>query len=399
MNILLPTLFVFNALVYALLGFFMYFVWREDRAEEFRCWSFGFFLNCGALLLFAGRGIDEFPSIFAGTLSLWALGLTWAGIRIFAERPVRKVVVLAGGLIWIIGFSHGAPLVRFEGRAALVTIYAFLIAYELYSYNKERVPVVRATAALAAIHGGLNVIAGVSPVFLAVEPLKSVYDIPMIKFVAMEAMSYGIVLGFALLAASKARATARQKTAALTDPLTGLGNRRAFDHAAARAIKGLSGNETPVLLVFDLDRFKAINDRFGHAEGDRVLRVFAEVAARNIRAGDILARLGGEEFAALLITDLPKALAIAERIRSAFAKEARSIADGLVSVSAGVAIMQNGTPDLAKLMRAADEALYMAKAAGRNQVFLSPDSAGAAPRAAVNRLDGVLPPLNAARAG
>jgi diguanylate cyclase (GGDEF)-like protein len=397
MSILLPTLFVFNTLVYALLGLFMYFIWHEDKEKEFRWWSLGFFLNCGALLLFACRDIAEFPSIMVGNaLTLWGLGAIWTGVRVFAERPISRAPALAGGLIWIAAFSHATPLIRLDGRTTLVAIYAFLIASELYSYNKERLPVARATAALVAIHGGLNAIVGLSAQFMSVEAPASVYDIPIAKFMAAEAMSYGIILGFMLLALSKARAAARQKAAALTDPLTGLANRRAFDHAAERVIKESRGNETPALLVFDLDRFKTINDRFGHAEGDRALRVFAEVAARNIRADGVLARVGGEEFAAMLIAEPSTALAIAERIRSAFAREAGSIADGLVSVSVGVAVMQNKTPDLARLMNAADEALYMAKAAGRNQVFFSPDIAGAAPRAGGNRPDVVLQPLNAA---
>jgi diguanylate cyclase (GGDEF)-like protein len=378
----------------------MYFFWREDRAEEFRFWSLAFFLNSGALLLFATSVAGAFPSTAAGALTFWALGALWAGTRVFAERPIRKIAAVAGGFIWVGGFSHADSLIRLEGRTILVTIYSFLIAYELYSYNKERLTIARATAALSTIHGGFNALVGIAAQFMAVEapPMTSAYDIPVAKLIAAEAMSYGIVLGFMLLALSKARATARQKIAALTDPLTGLANRRAFDLAAEREIKGASGAK-PVLLVFDLDRFKTINDRFGHAEGDRVLRIFADVAARNMRAGDVLARVGGEEFAALLLTDPSTALAIAERIRCAFAKEAAFLADGLVSVSVGVAAMQDRTGDLATLMRAADEALYTAKGAGRNRVSLSPDVALPAPRATRGRFDEALPPLNVAQAG
>lgn len=398
MNILLPTLFVFNAFVYALLGLFMYFIWCEDKAEEFRYWSLGFFLSSVALLFFlsAGRETTELPPIIAGAFALWALGAIWTGIRVFAERPSRKVAALAGGLIWIAGFSYAAPLVRLDGRVTLVAIYSFLIAYELFSYSKERLPIARMSAALATIHGGLNAVTGIVAQFMTVEASNAAYDIPIVKFLAAEALSYGIILGFMLLALSKARATARQKIAASTDALTGLANRRAFDHAAERAIKESRGDERLVLLVFDLDRFKTINDRFGHAEGDRALRIFADVAARNIRGGDTLARVGGEEFAALLTTDPSTGLAIAERIRTAFAREAGSIAGGLATVSVGVAAMQKETSDLAGLMRAADEALYMAKAAGRNQVFPSPDIADAASRAAKSRFDAVLPPLHAA---
>lgn len=393
---MLPSLFVFNSFVYFLLSLFMYFIWREDRAEEFRWWSLSFFLNSLAMSLFAFREIVELPSIvFGNALTLWALGASWTGVRAFAELPLRKAAALAGGLIWIAVFSHAEPLHRLDARTTLVAIYAFLIAYQLYCYGKERLPIVRWTAALAAVHGVLNIVAGIAGQFMASEALKPIFDIPALKFLVAEGMSYGILLGFMLLVLSKARATARQKIAALTDPLTGLANRRAFDDAAGRAIKGLRDHEIPVLLLFDLDRFKTINDRFGHAEGDRVLRVFAEAAARHIPAEGVLARLGGEEFAALLIADPSTGFMIADRIRCAFAKEANSIANGLVTVSVGVAAMQDAPPDLAKLMRAADEALYMAKAAGRNRVFFFPDVGAAAPVAARNQLES-LPGLNAA---
>lgn len=397
MSILLPTLFAFNCFVYALLSLFMYFIWREDRAGEFRFWSLAFFLNSGALLLFAANDLAVTPPIIAGALNFWALGALWTGIRVFAERPIRSVAAIAGGVIWMLGFSDATPIARLDGRVAIVATYTFLIAYELYCYNKERLTIARVTAGLTAAHGAFTLLVGISAQFIGVDwPVRSVYDLPLAKIMSAEAMSYGIVLGFMLLALSKVRATARQQIVALTDPLTGLGNRRAFDLAAERAIEGSCGAATPVALIFDLDRFKTINDRFGHAEGDRVLRLFAEVAACNIGAGGVLARVGGEEFAALLICDPSTALSVAERIRCNFAKEAASLADSLATVSVGVAVMQDRTASLPELMRAADAALYMAKAAGRNRVFLSPDVACEAQRATRSRFDGVLPPLNAA---
>ncbi|WP_162009720.1 GGDEF domain-containing protein [Methylocystis heyeri] len=398
MSMTLPTLFAFNAFLYAVLAVFMLFLWREDRAEEFRFWSVSYFLSSVALALFAVRDIFDFHSAWiAGTLSLWSLGAIWCGVRVFAERPIRKIAAAAGGLIWLAGFAVATPVARFEARAAIVAAYAFLIACELSSYAKERLPVARATAALAALHGGFQALLGVSSFFMPFhEGATAPFDIPIVKLLAAEAMGYGVILGFMLLALSKARAAARQETAALTDPLTGLANRRAFDLAAERVIKGSQGTEIPVLLAFDLDRFKAVNDRFGHAEGDRALTLFARVAAANLRKGDIIARLGGEEFAALLIADPTTALSIADRIRCVFAEEAASIADGLVTVSVGVAAMDDPNQDFSKLMRAADAALYLAKAAGRNRVFLSPNVGSGGSRASRGAVDGSFPPSNAA---
>jgi diguanylate cyclase (GGDEF)-like protein len=376
MNIWLPTLLGFNAFVYAVLGLFTLFLWREDKAEEFRFWSVAYLLTSGSLLLFAARDVlGGHAAAVAGCINLWALGAIWAGARVFAERPIRKVAAVAGGLIWLVCF-YAAPHLRFESRAIIVAFYAFVTAYELYTYAKERLPIMWAAAALATLHGCLQAVMGVLAHFApATAPVWPDYDLPIVKLLVTEGMGYGIVLGFMLLALSKARATARQEIAALTDPLTGLANRRAFDLAAERVIRGAQGAEKPVLLIFDLDRFKAVNDRFGHAEGDRALKIFARVAEANLRKGDIIARFGGEEFAALVIADPTTALSIAERIRSAFATEAAPLAGGVLSVSVGVAAMEDMSQDLAKTMRAADNALYMAKAAGRNRVFMSSDVA------------------------
>jgi diguanylate cyclase (GGDEF)-like protein len=125
------------------------------------------------------------------------------------------------------------------------------------------------------------------------------------------------------------------------------------------------------VLLADLDHFKSINDRFGHAVGDRVLQVFAETASGTLGAGDLLGRLGGEEFAALLYdTDREKAVAVAERMRTAFA-EAASMVDGHsvgATVSIGLVVDQGAPFDLPALLALADEGLYVAKERGRNRV-------------------------------
>jgi diguanylate cyclase (GGDEF)-like protein len=127
---------------------------------------------------------------------------------------------------------------------------------------------------------------------------------------------------------------------------------------------------TAVLLI-DLDHFKSINDRFGHAIGDRVLQVFADAAKSSIRSCDLIGRLGGEEFAAVLYNAArEKALTLAEGIRTAFAEAAVDV-DGRpvgATVSIGVVLTQDQPLDVADLLGQADQALYHAKARGRNRV-------------------------------
>jgi diguanylate cyclase (GGDEF)-like protein len=137
-----------------------------------------------------------------------------------------------------------------------------------------------------------------------------------------------------------------------------------------------------VLLLMDLDHFKQINDRFGHAVGDGVLRLFGTVAQAELASDDVLGRLGGEEFAALLPgRDLPEAMAVADRIRRAFALAGATVAGCRVGarVSIGMAAQRDTTRRLEDLLQEADMALYRAKANGRDRVELP---AGALPQPA-----------------
>jgi diguanylate cyclase (GGDEF)-like protein len=137
----------------------------------------------------------------------------------------------------------------------------------------------------------------------------------------------------------------------------------------------MAWDKEPVsVLMFDLDHFKKINDRFGHAVGDRALQTFARTAAAKLRATDIVGRLGGEEFAAILpATNLKAAAVAAERVREAFEVAAKEI-DGLPvggTVSIGAAATDNPDSDMDTLLVLADHALYAAKASGRNRFVLS----------------------------
>jgi diguanylate cyclase (GGDEF)-like protein len=127
-------------------------------------------------------------------------------------------------------------------------------------------------------------------------------------------------------------------------------------------------------MLLDLDNFKSINDRFGHAVGDRVLEIFADVSSGCLRRIDLFGRLGGEEFAALLRdTTRERAMAVAEQIRTGFAGAAREV-DGrpiAATVSIGIVISHDGVLDLSALLAQADHALYRAKDAGRNRVEIA----------------------------
>ncbi len=161
---------------------------------------------------------------------------------------------------------------------------------------------------------------------------------------------------------------------AMKDPLTGVANRARFDRAIYQFIAEARAAGHPLsLLLADIDHFKSFNDEWGHQTGDQVLRLVAEVMTANVRGGDTLARYGGEEFAILLPgAELDNAIQLAERIRGAVEcrrlKKRKTDQDlGTITMSIGVAEMRNAD-NADSLIERADECLYAAKGAGRNQV-------------------------------
>jgi two-component system cell cycle response regulator len=196
---------------------------------------------------------------------------------------------------------------------------------------------------------------------------------------------------------ARVRVALRQKAArdalaaeAATDGLTGLLNRRELDARAAELIALSRRYSRPLsCLMIDVDHFKQINDAYGHAAGDEVLRQVARRIRAGCRVSDVAGRYGGEEFTLLLPdTDIEGAVAVAEKLRgavsaepvraaiadSAMAEAGAVIVDVNVRVSVGVAVRQPTMLDPESLYAAADNALYRAKQAGRDQVSVAPTS-------------------------
>jgi diguanylate cyclase len=165
----------------------------------------------------------------------------------------------------------------------------------------------------------------------------------------------------------------------MTDPLTGLGNRKYFDRALGDAVRIAHERGEPLsLMLFDIDYFKSFNDNYGHLTGDQVLRLVAMTLKQNIKGQDITARYGGEEFAVVLPrTALRQALTVADNIRRAvMSKELKKKSTGeilgRVTISAGVSMLQ-GRDDAESLIERADACLYAAKRNGRNRVICESD--------------------------
>jgi diguanylate cyclase (GGDEF)-like protein/PAS domain S-box-containing protein len=180
----------------------------------------------------------------------------------------------------------------------------------------------------------------------------------------------------------KREANEQRRKAIFCDHLTGLANRRAFFEAAQLELERSSHTPRPTaLILLDADHFKAVNDRFGHPAGDAVLRHLADTLAETFRQVDVVARIGGEEFAVLLpSTDLAGAAAVAERLRGVIEAGGVTFDAHAIryTVSAGVAMMGAHAGGLDGLLKRADLALYAAKAGGRNRVHCWSDEMAAA---------------------
>jgi len=173
------------------------------------------------------------------------------------------------------------------------------------------------------------------------------------------------------VAMENARLFEKVKELAATDVLTGLNNRRQFFLLAEVEVGRAARYQRPLTgIMLDLDRFKKVNDTYGHKVGDQVLQMIARLCLQSLREVDIIGRYGGEEFAIILPeASLAKAHEVAERLRRKIASTEIETSQGSVKVTAslGLAELDPDHPSLEHLLDCADRALYAAKQSGRNQ--------------------------------
>jgi diguanylate cyclase (GGDEF)-like protein len=382
MNLDVNTLFLVTIYVEAILGLLLLFAWVQNSSiRAVAWWGFAHLLRASSIMLFGMYGsVPDIISIdLANAILFTAFAFTWTGARIFDGRKVSPIGLVAGAAIWLIACRFpviaSAWDVRFLLSSGIVTTYTWLTAYEFWRGRSE--PLVSRWPAIFMLfaHGALFLLRTPLGSMLPWSPTNQVFESVWLTVLSFEALLFTIAIAFILLAMAKERTEHRHKTAALIDPLTGIANRRAFLQESERLMKrpGADARPTAIILI-DLDHFKSINDRFGHAVGDHVLQIFADTANENMRPLDLVGRLGGEEFAAILPdTNHDRAFAVAERIRSAFAEAAREVEGHSIAatVSAGVVITQNAVPDISALLAQADHALYCAKEKGRDRVEVS----------------------------
>lgn len=381
MQLDMSTISVVSIWVSAVLGLILVFTWWRERTSELTGWWGVAHLLIGAGIILAVMGASIHSGAvhaFGQSWIILATALMWMAIRQFEGRGLHPFWIVVWPLGYLAVYFSGL-LQTFDTRliaaSTLVAGLTFAAAYELSRDTTEglvsRWPAIILLVCLGAGFVAWMPLALTMPVREAYQSISGTWFPVVILIATLER----IVLAFLILSVVKERQELKRRIDALTDPLTGLPNRRALFEAAAQLAshgKYLKGDPVSVL-VFDLDHFKNINDRFGHRLGDRVLRLFADVLSDNLNTGSIAGRLGGEEFAAIIPgADLTAAAATAETIRTAFSTEAKVVEDTDVAgtVSVGVASHDEIDCDFDTLFHIADGALYAAKSAGRNRVEL-----------------------------
>jgi diguanylate cyclase (GGDEF)-like protein len=372
------TLFVVAICVTSLLGLFLLYAWTQERIAALAWWGVAYlFGGASGALWHMGDTISPLASNLSTSLLFVATGMIWSAARLFHGRPVLWIATLFGAAFWLIAcfvpaFAFSAAS-RMVVSSLIVAGYTFMTATELRRERRKSLIRRWPAAFVPMLHGAIFLF----PVALAALSPDSggVYGVARgwIAVFAIEILLYVVGTAFIVLILSKDRTMHAYKVAAATDPLTGLLNRRGFFEAAGSMMARHSRSRTPIgLLAIDLDRFKSTNDRYGHAVGDTVLQLFAKVVRQTMRATDIVGRLGGEEFVALLPGTLAEATIAAERVRVAFAA-AGFVRNGqhvTTTVSIGVA---GGSPSTAidLIIARADTALYRAKSNGRDRVEIA----------------------------
>jgi diguanylate cyclase (GGDEF)-like protein len=326
---------------------------RVRRAREFGAAAIGLALVASAPFL--GWHILAFFAISAVNLQT----LDWRVGR--SSRPER---VIAGSFAWTALAIAGLVATTGGPSSAMLPWIAIPAALAAGRFRPQVVLVGAALTALLMI-----------AVSFGIAPLRTIHH--PVLLIATLALLVNIVATVSAVTSAEIEFRAE----AIIDPLTGLLNRNALGprFAELETQAAVSGNPV-ALIVCDLDHFKRVNDDHGHEHGDRVLRETANAMRAALRTFELIYRYGGEEFVIVLPgASVGHGSEIAERVRLSVAAARPGGLD--VTVSVGVACARGGAVELARLFRAADEALYEAKRAGRDRVVTAGPATSAAPRA------------------
>jgi diguanylate cyclase (GGDEF)-like protein len=381
MELDVKTLFLVTMQVEIMLGLLLFFVWAQNFSKRaLAWWGSAHLLRAVSIMLLGMHGsVPDSLSIDFGNAALFAsFAVTWCGARVFDRRPPEWAFALIGVAIWLaacrVPAFAASPELRLLVGSGIVTAYTWLAAYEFWRHREEELVSRWPAILMLFTHGALFLLR--APIIaMASQPAGNALALSgWTELLSLEGLLFTISIAFILLAMAKERTEYHHRNAAITDALTGIPNRRGLLEQAMAQRAAAGANSPIAVLLFDIDHFKQVNDRFGHAAGDRTLQIFADTASAQIGDLGTVGRWGGDEFVAVLFdTSREIAATVGERIQHAF-QDAASDIDGRMigaTVSTGVAFSSHGSFELPALLLRADQALYRAKEEGRNRVAIT----------------------------
>jgi diguanylate cyclase (GGDEF)-like protein len=372
------TVFIFNFLALGLI--WAYILHSYPSFEAARFWTGSAFTAVVAGLLGVAATITEslVPLVFGATCAVVASCLMAMGVRRFYGEPVRwwltaaiAALTLAGLLTFVFGYNSSTARILVYSMALMLPLV--LVLKLLLRKRDGRINAgARLAGSVVAVIISMNVLRAASKFLQAGGDFNFLhFNAPQsVMILALIFLTMVCNFGFLLMAMDRLRNEVADL--ALMDDLTGVGNRRQLlQRLTEECARSDRSNQPFALLVVDLDNFKTINDTHGHAAGDACLQHFTLMAQTRLRAGDLLARTGGDEFCIMLpASTLREGAMIARRIIEVCRQDAAGCVGNEVPVSVSIGVAQwtreIGTfPD--RLTAAADHALYVAKKEGRDR--------------------------------
>lgn len=347
---------------------------NPTRSKELRILASGFAtlaLGCAAALY-----RRDLPGVSGAALSnLVILGgylLVLNGVAALSGRRYLRTslcVLIGMGLTWVIGGVRWLDVMWTHVSSVPIALVSGLTAWEVYRCQALKPRRSRhIVMAVAGVHTALYAGRAFILPWFDSQPVLALAG----KLTIYEGVLYSVVLPMTLLKLIRDETHRQLLLESQTDYLTRLGNRRWFFEQGARMLNGKEGRGAVSVLAFDLDHFKSVNDRYGHAAGDQVLKSFAETAREVLGHDTILARIGGEEFAALLWGDDAKgAHTLGKAMAERFAVTVSNRIDNIgiaATVSIGLARFNGDAPTIMDALAIADQALYRAKSLGGNRL-------------------------------
>ena len=374
-----------GAFLTLLIGVLLFAVRRHFAATlqpSLRWWIIATIVHPIGFILIGMRELvsDWWSAVLSNTLVGFAFAAFAIALRTFNGSPQRReplyaLVVVTAALASYYSYADPNLAMRI---GTISMVYALLLgasARAIYRKGQARTAITHVTGVLFLVGTGVMAWRGMIYLFLPGTIPASVFVLSPLQLAAYAAgglLPVVSTVGFLLMCTEFSQQELAK--AASLDYLTGICNRRAIEDLASRSIHAARRHGIPLaMMIVDVDHFKRINDEFGHQGGDAALIETVKRIRDSLRSEDLVGRLGGEEFVAVMPnTDAQSALAAAERMRSAFAELPMRIGEGdiTITVSVGVAVLDANDQQYTHLLRRADRAMYAAKAAGRNKVML-----------------------------